>query len=101
MSSFYIRLVYYSYKKMFLMNTYAVLQSFIREFNYPMARNCAGGDTAVLINGRELHQRDLDLLVGRGLPRISGKSYSIEISGNITDEATGKKLCSLGKLAPT
>jgi hypothetical protein len=86
---------------MFLMNTYVVLQPFIREFNYPMARNCAGGDTAVLINGRELHQRDLDLLVGRGLPRISGKSYSVEISGNITDEATGKKLRSLGKLAPT
>jgi hypothetical protein len=41
------------------------------------------------------------LLVGRGLPRISGKSYSVEISGNITDEATGKKLRSLGKLAPT
>jgi hypothetical protein len=41
------------------------------------------------------------LLVGRGLPRISGKSYSVEISGNITDEETGKKLRSLGKLAPT
>ncbi|CAO2170671.1 unnamed protein product [Urochloa humidicola] len=78
-----------------------IIPPFIREFNYPMARNCAGGDTGVFVNGRELHQRDLDLLVGRGLPRISGKSYSIEISGNITDEATGKKLRSLGKLAPT
>ncbi|GJN18351.1 hypothetical protein PR202_gb05504 [Eleusine coracana subsp. coracana] len=78
-----------------------IIPPFIREFNYPMARNCAGGDTDVLVNGRELHQRDLDLLVGRGLPRVSGKSYSIEISGNITDEATGKKLRSLGKLAPT
>ncbi|KAJ1284367.1 hypothetical protein BS78_03G198300 [Paspalum vaginatum] len=78
-----------------------IIPPFIREFNYPMARNCAGGDTGVFVNGRELCQRDLDLLVGRGLPRISGKSYSIEISGNITDEATGKKLRSLGKLAPT
>ncbi|CAO2179168.1 unnamed protein product [Urochloa humidicola] len=78
-----------------------IIPPFIREFNYPMARNCAGGDTGVFVNGRELHQRDLDLLVGRGLPRISGKSYSVEISGNITDEATGKKLRSLGKLAPT
>ncbi|GJM93871.1 hypothetical protein PR202_ga10463 [Eleusine coracana subsp. coracana] len=78
-----------------------IIPPFIREFNYPMARNCAGGDTGVLVNGRELHQRDLDLLVGRGLPRVSGKSYSIEVSGNITDEATGKKLRSLGKLAPT
>uniref|UniRef100_A0A0A9ARU2 Probable zinc-ribbon domain-containing protein n=1 Tax=Arundo donax TaxID=35708 RepID=A0A0A9ARU2_ARUDO len=78
-----------------------IIPPYIREFNYPMARNCAGGNTGVFVNGRELHQRDLDLLVGRGLPRISGKSYSVEISGNITDEATGKKLRSLGKLAPT
>jgi len=78
-----------------------ILQPFIKEFHYPMARNCAGGDTGVFVNGRELCQRDLDLLVGRGLPRTSGKSYYIEISGNITDEATGKKLRSLGKLAPT
>ncbi|TVU35931.1 hypothetical protein EJB05_17838 [Eragrostis curvula] len=78
-----------------------IIPPFIREFNYPIARNCAGGNTGVLINGRELHQRDLDLLVGRGLPRESGKSYSVEISGNITDDATGKKLRSLGKLAPT
>ncbi|KAL5228958.1 hypothetical protein ABZP36_017223 [Zizania latifolia] len=78
-----------------------IIPPFIREFNYPIASNCAGGDTGVFVNGRELHQRDLDLLVGRGLPHISGKSYSVEISGNITDEATGKKLRSLGKLAPT
>uniref|UniRef100_A0A0D9V312 Probable zinc-ribbon domain-containing protein n=1 Tax=Leersia perrieri TaxID=77586 RepID=A0A0D9V312_9ORYZ len=78
-----------------------IIPPFIREFNYPMASNCATGDTGVFVNGRELHQRDLDLLVGRGLPRTSGKSYSVEISGNVTDEATGKKLRSLGKLAPT
>ena len=78
-----------------------IIPPFIREFNYPMASNCASGDSGVFVNGRELHQRDLDLLVGRGLPRISGKSYSVEISGNITDEETGKKLRSLGKLAPT
>ncbi|KAF0923525.1 hypothetical protein E2562_006408 [Oryza meyeriana var. granulata] len=78
-----------------------IIPPFVREFNYPMASNCASGDTGVFVNGRELHQRDLDLLVGRGLPRISGKSYSVEISGNVTDEATGKKLRSLGKLAPT
>ncbi|KAG8044877.1 hypothetical protein GUJ93_ZPchr0008g13277 [Zizania palustris] len=78
-----------------------IIPPFIREFNYPMASNCASGDTGVFVNGRELQQRDLDLLVGRGLPCISGKSYSVEISGNVTDEATGKKLRSLGKLAPT
>ncbi|AQK96697.1 Extra-large G-protein-like, partial [Zea mays] len=65
-----------------------IVPPFIREFNYPMAKNCAGGDTGVFVNGRELHQRDLDLLVGRGLPRTSGMSYSIEMSGNVIDEAT-------------
>jgi len=77
------------------------LQPFIKEFNYPMPKNCAGGNTGVFVNGRELHQKDFDLLVGRGLPRIPGKSYSVEISGNVIDDTTGTKLRGLGKLAPT
>ena len=77
------------------------LQPFIKEFNYPMPKNCAGGDTGVFVNGRELHQKDFDLLVRRGLPRMSGKSYSVEISGNVVDDTTGMKLRGLGKLAPT
>ncbi|XP_062181080.1 uncharacterized protein LOC133885385 [Phragmites australis] len=78
-----------------------IIPSFIKEFNYPMPKDCAGGNTGVFVNGRELHQKDFDLLVGRGLPRISGKSYSVEISGNVIDDTTGKKLRGLGKLAPT
>lgn len=66
-----------------------------------MPRNCADGDTGVFVNGRELHQKDLELLVKRGLPPITGQSYIVEISGKIIDEASGKKLRSLGKLAPT
>jgi len=66
-----------------------------------MPKNCAGGNTGVFVNGRELHQKDFDLLVGRGLPRIPGKSYSVEISGNVIDDTTGTKLRGLGKLAPT
>jgi hypothetical protein len=77
------------------------LQPFIKEFNYPIPKNCAGGNTGVFVNGRELHQKDFDLLVGRGLPRIPGKSYSVEISGNVIDDTTGTKLRGLGKLAPT
>lgn len=77
------------------------MQPFIEEFNYPMPKNCAGGNTGVFVNGRELHQKDLDLLVNRGFPPTEGQSYMVEISGKVWDEATGEELESLGKLAPT
>lgn len=77
------------------------LQPYIEEFNYPMPENCGAGNTGVFVNGRELHQRDLDLLCGRGLPTTRDKSYVIEISGRVLDEDTGEELDSLGKLAPT
>ncbi|KAF8380095.1 hypothetical protein HHK36_027565 [Tetracentron sinense] len=73
----------------------------IEEFNYPMPKNCAAGNTGVLVNGRELHQRDLNLLGSRGLPTTRDKSYSIEISGRVWDDDSGEELDSLGKLAPT
>ncbi|KAF3335006.1 Extra-large guanine nucleotide-binding protein 1 [Carex littledalei] len=78
-----------------------IIPPFIKDFNYPMLQNCAGGITGVLVNGRELHQKDLDVLVGRGLPSVSGRSYVIEMSGKVVDEATGRELRNLGKLAPT
>ena len=78
-----------------------VLQPNIEEFNYPMLENCAGGNTEVFVNGRELHQKDLDLLASRGLPITRHKSYLIDISGRVVDENTGEELDGLGKLAPT
>ncbi|KAG6518650.1 hypothetical protein ZIOFF_022130 [Zingiber officinale] len=42
------------------------------KFNYPMPKNCAGGDTDIVMNGRELHPKGLELLVGRGLPTTRG-----------------------------
>ncbi|XP_072958709.1 uncharacterized protein [Typha angustifolia] len=78
-----------------------IIPPFIDELNYPMPMNCSGGNTGVLVNGRELHQKDLDLLVGRGLPDTPGQSYRIEISGKVWDEVSGEELDSLGKLAPT
>ncbi|KAK6920013.1 putative zinc-ribbon domain, plant, partial [Dillenia turbinata] len=78
-----------------------IIMPFIEEFNYPMAENCAGGNTGVFVNGRELHQKDLDLLARRGLPTMRDRSYIIEISGRVLDEDTGEELDSLGKLAPT
>ncbi|URE47955.1 hypothetical protein MUK42_24976 [Musa troglodytarum] len=78
-----------------------IIPPFIEEFNYPMPKNCAGGNTGVLVNGRELHQKDLDLLIGRGLPATRDCSYIIEISGKVWDESSGEEIESLGKLAPT
>ncbi|KAL4360950.1 hypothetical protein GQ457_04G030740 [Hibiscus cannabinus] len=66
-----------------------------------MPENCAGGTTGVYVNGRELHQKDLDLLTSRGLPADRDRSYIIEMSGRVLDEDTGEELDSLGKLAPT
>uniref|UniRef100_A0A0A9HQ42 Extra-large G-protein-like n=1 Tax=Arundo donax TaxID=35708 RepID=A0A0A9HQ42_ARUDO len=73
----------------------------IPEFNYPMPTNCAGGNTGIFVNGRELDQKDLDLLVARGLSDSPGRSYIVENSGKVSDEATGEELYDLGKLAPT
>ncbi|GFP91932.1 protein trichome birefringence-like 25 [Phtheirospermum japonicum] len=77
------------------------VQPFIEEFNYPMPEHCAGGNTHVFINGRELNQKDLNLLGNRGLPTERDRSYILEISGRVLDEYTGEELESLGKLAPT
>ncbi|KAK3002083.1 hypothetical protein RJ639_020542 [Escallonia herrerae] len=78
-----------------------IILPFIEEFNFPMPEKCGAGNTGVFVNGRELHQRDLDLLVGRGLPMTRDKSYIIDISGRVLDEDTGEELDGLGKLAPT
>lgn len=78
-----------------------IIPPFIDEFNYPMHKNCAAGNTGVLVNGRELNDKDLALLASRGLPVSEGRSYIIEISGKVWDEETAEELDCLGKLAPT
>ncbi|CAH8351089.1 unnamed protein product [Eruca vesicaria subsp. sativa] len=78
-----------------------IIPPFIEEFSHPMPDNCAAGNTEVYVNGRELHKRDLELLVGRGLPRDKNRSYILDISGRILDGDSGEELKSLGKLAPT
>ncbi|XP_062179031.1 uncharacterized protein LOC133883675 [Phragmites australis] len=80
---------------------FGMIPPYIPEFNYPMPKNCAGGNTGISINGRELHQKDLDLLVARGLSDSPGRSYIVENSGKVSDETTGEELYGLGKLAPT
>lgn len=78
-----------------------IIPPFIEEFNYPMPKTCTGGKTGVLVNGRELHPKDLKLLARRGLPDERDRSYIIEISGRVIDEDTGEELKNLGKLAPS
>ncbi|PWA95032.1 zinc-ribbon domain-containing protein [Artemisia annua] len=78
-----------------------IIPPFIEEFENPMPKNCAAGNTRVFVNGRELNQKDLDLLAGRGLPTTKDRSYIIDISGKVVDEDTSEELDCLGKLAPT
>lgn len=78
-----------------------IIPPYIEELNYPMPEDCAGGNTGVFVNGRELHQKDLELLSSRGLPNAKDRSYIVEISGRVLDKDTGEELDSLGKLAPT
>ncbi|KAK9051408.1 hypothetical protein SSX86_028035 [Deinandra increscens subsp. villosa] len=78
-----------------------IIPPFIEEFNHPMPEKCAHGNTNIFVNGRELHEKDLDLLARRGLPTEADRSYVIEISGRVLDEDSGLELEGLGKLAPT
>ena len=81
-------------------NNYWLVQPFIEEFSRPMADNCGAGNTGVFVNGRELHERDFELLASRGLPRGKNRSYIVDISGRVLDGDSGEELKSLGKLAP-
>ncbi|GAB2252594.1 hypothetical protein Droror1_Dr00005441 [Drosera rotundifolia] len=78
-----------------------IIPPFIQEFSFPMSVNCAGGTTAVYVNGRELHVSDLELLRSRGLPTTRDKYYIVEISGKVFDEDTEELVARIGKLAPT
>ncbi|CAI5484657.1 unnamed protein product [Closterium sp. Yama58-4] len=71
------------------------------DFGVVMPQSCAGGSTRVYVNGRELHHRDLERLMKRGLPGTPDCGYRIEITGNVFDEETGEYLLCLGKLAPS
>ena len=76
-------------------------QPSIEEFNFPLARDCSGGKTGICVNGRELHEKDLEVLSRRGLPRTYGKAYDVDIFGNVTDTNTGQPLKTLRILAPS
>ncbi|KAL8141605.1 hypothetical protein V2J09_014637 [Rumex salicifolius] len=73
-----------------------IIPPFIKEFGSPMPVDCAGGNTGICVNGRELHKKDLEVLARRGLPGTTNKSYVIDISGKVEDEDTGDVVASLG-----
>ncbi|CAN6469466.1 unnamed protein product [Victoria cruziana] len=77
-----------------------IILPYIQEFDLPMPKACSGGNTGVVVNGRELHHQDLNLLAGKGLPREENREYFINISGQVTNKVTGERF-SLGNLAPT
>ena len=79
------------------------MQPLIEELNFPLARDCSGGDTSILVNGRELHEEDLLVLSNRGLPTTQGKSYTLDINGHVVDTTTSEQVlqCRLGRLAPS
>ncbi|XP_047325311.1 uncharacterized protein LOC124929086 [Impatiens glandulifera] len=78
-----------------------IIPPFIEELSCPMPDRCGGGNTEIYVNGRELHDRDLDLLANRGLPTTRNKSYVVLFSGRVFDKYTGHELKSIGQLAPT
>ncbi|CAN1263642.1 hypothetical protein LINPERPRIM_LOCUS13790 [Linum perenne] len=74
------------------------MQAFIEEFNYPMPRNCGGGKTGVFVNGRELHEQDLECLSKRGLPTLEHMFYILEIDGRLYDMTLGESFMGLANL---
>ncbi|CAN1148208.1 hypothetical protein LINPERPRIM_LOCUS37950 [Linum perenne] len=73
-------------------------EAFIEEFNYPMPRNCGGGKTGVFVNGRELHEQDLECLSKRGLPTLEHMFYILEIDGRLYDMTLGESFMGLANL---
>ena len=68
----------------------------------PLSRHFSSGRTRMLVNGRELHRRDLGVLQQRGLVEQPGAAFLLDIDGHLADATTGEELPpGLGKLAPS
>ncbi|CAI5486061.1 unnamed protein product, partial [Closterium sp. Naga37s-1] len=78
-----------------------ILPANIPQLREPMRRDCAGGRTRVLVNGRELCQRDLAPLTRRGMPGAAQRQYTLDASGQLRDAASSALVSHLGHLAPS
>eukprot|EP00271_Cylindrocystis_brebissonii_P020261 TRINITY_DN6640_c0_g1_i1.p1 TRINITY_DN6640_c0_g1~~TRINITY_DN6640_c0_g1_i1.p1 ORF type:complete len:912 (-),score=185.23 TRINITY_DN6640_c0_g1_i1:872-3262(-) len=78
-----------------------IIPANIGEFSSALAENASAGATNVWVNGRELHSKDLAVLVQRGLSNEPGVAYFIDGNGNVMDETTKTMLQGLGRLQPS
>jgi hypothetical protein len=76
------------------------LQPFIEVFNYPLARYCSNGNTGVVVNGRELHHKDFEVLKQCGLWGTLSKACNLDLDGHLFVAVSGMELLGLDHLAP-
>ncbi|GJP58026.1 hypothetical protein CLOP_g20100 [Closterium sp. NIES-67] len=78
-----------------------ILPAHIPQLREPMRRDCAGGRTRVVVNGRELSQRDLGPLTQRGMPGAPHRVYTLDATGQLRDATSNALVSHLGHLAPS
>lgn len=78
---------------------FGIVQPMMREFGSGvLARDSSGGRTGVFLNGREVHKKELNILVRKGLPDAPGGNFILEADGTVYDCSTQQSLGMVGKL---
>ncbi|GJP30979.1 hypothetical protein CLOM_g7538 [Closterium sp. NIES-68] len=78
--------------------SFGIIPAFMRELgNAPMSMDCSGGKSKILVNGRELHRKDVKALAERGLPETLGGRYTLDADGTLVNEF-GRVAAALGPL---
>ncbi|CAI5474076.1 unnamed protein product [Closterium sp. Yama58-4] len=75
-----------------------VIPAFMRELgNTPMSMDCSAGKSKILVNGRELHRKDVKILAEKGFPETLGGRYTLDADGTLVNEF-GRVVANLGSL---
>ncbi|CAI6003621.1 unnamed protein product [Closterium sp. NIES-64] len=75
-----------------------VIPAFMRELgNAPVSMDCSGGKSKILVNGRELHRKDVKVLAEKGFPETLGGRYTLDADGTLVNEF-GRVAANLGSL---